>query len=167
MSVMYGDDAPLKGRLLACCRALLVVAAAFSAAACGGGDEAAKHNDEGVRLSAEGRFDEAIREFDAAIELEPHLAPAYANRGVTHFELGNFEQGLADLDRAIAIDPHNASYHVRLGIAYADLGNNPEQARRELETAHSLASDPFKREIEQLMRERGFTPRNPVGHLWS
>lgn len=123
----------------------------------GAGDEAARHNDEGARLLAEGRFEEAITEFDAAIELDPDIALACTNRGVAHFQLGNFEQALADLDRAIDLDQRNPLWHARLGIVYAELGD-PEQARRELETAHSLASDPLKRTIEQIMRELGFNP---------
>ena len=42
----------------------------------------------------------AIVDYDRALELDPNLAEAYYNRGLTHIFLGNNQQGVEDLSKA-------------------------------------------------------------------
>jgi tetratricopeptide (TPR) repeat protein len=42
----------------------------------------------------------AIVDYDRALELDPNLAEAYYNRGLTHIFLGNNRQGVQDLSKA-------------------------------------------------------------------
>jgi len=57
------------------------------------------------------RFDEAIAELDRALEFDPAMASAYANRGVFKSILKRYEEALADCDRALELEPEQ---HVAL-----------------------------------------------------
>jgi tetratricopeptide (TPR) repeat protein len=54
----------------------------------------------GKRLYKAGRYEEAIKEFDAAIESKTDEALAYYNRAIAHSRLGNRPQAEADLREA-------------------------------------------------------------------
>ncbi len=82
----------------------------------------AKYND--------GRYDEAVGDFDKAIELHPKTTDAYYNRGLAKFRIGEiqfaqgnvekaqalYEDGIKDSTQAIKLNPGNANaYHNRAG----------------------------------------------------
>ncbi|MBD2015204.1 CHAT domain-containing protein [Microcoleus sp. FACHB-53] len=52
------------------------------------------------------RYDEALADFDRAIELDPNYAFAFASRGETYRLLGQYDKALADFDRAIDLDSY-------------------------------------------------------------
>ena len=76
----------------------------------------------GLELGDEGRWKEAITEFDAALSLNPDHGSAHAQRGFAYAELG-------EVDRAIA-DIHHAAAQTRDPKIAADL-ENAIQALRE------------------------------------
>ena len=43
-----------------------------------------------------GKYNEAIKDYDKGIELDPQDAMAYRNRGSLYFELGNHDQAIKD-----------------------------------------------------------------------
>ena len=57
-------------------------------------------NNRGRCLFDLARYDEAVTEYDLAIELEPGFAAAYYNRGRAHMALGNTLEAEADMDAA-------------------------------------------------------------------
>ncbi len=133
------------------------------AAACGGGmSEAEQHNERGMELAGEWRWEESIAEFDRAIELEPSLALAYTNRGDAYVRLkcplltecDQAEQALSDLEKAIELDPNlDLAYANRAGL-YRDRGD-VEQAIADYEKAISVSTDPsfqarMRRHAEEL-----------------
>ncbi|HEX7008195.1 MAG TPA: tetratricopeptide repeat protein, partial [Alphaproteobacteria bacterium] len=59
----------------------------------------------GVTYQNEGRYDEALADYDRAIGLMPTLAEAYVNRASIYVIKGQYERGLADYDRALALKP--------------------------------------------------------------
>lgn len=63
------------------------------------------HYFRGNALEELGRFQEAIEEFDRAIELVPAGVDAMVNRGLTYRRMGEPERARQDYDRAIEIDP--------------------------------------------------------------
>jgi tetratricopeptide (TPR) repeat protein len=56
--------------------------------------------DRGKRYYASGRYPEALKEFDTAIELKANYALAYYNRAIVHSKLGNRKEAEADLREA-------------------------------------------------------------------
>jgi Tfp pilus assembly protein PilF len=84
--------------------------AKFEAALAKKPDMADAHNNLGYSLRKQGpeNYEEALRHYDRAIELNPKLAEAYMYRGVLHMLMGNEDKALEDhrtltrLDRKLA-----------------------------------------------------------------
>ncbi len=85
-------------------------------------DSAVARSKLGVALAQQGRLDEAIAEFSAALSLHPAYAPAYSNLGNAYREKGMRTEALAAYERAVAIDPDYWIAHQNLGILYKQMG---------------------------------------------
>ncbi len=59
----------------------------------------------GARSLAKGRYDQALADFDRAIELSPADARCFLGRGETYRKMERCDDALADFDRAIELDP--------------------------------------------------------------
>ena len=55
------------------------------------------------------KFDDAIKNYTDAIELDPNYSNAYNNRGALYFNTGEHEKGIADFKKAVELDPNNES----------------------------------------------------------
>ena len=66
-----------------------------------------------------GRMDRALKDFDAAIELEERYGLACYARGITRLNLGDF-------DAVLGLDPDNASALHGRGVALGGLGRYDE-----------------------------------------
>lgn len=80
-------------------------------------DEAAELYQRATILEAEGRWEEAIRQYTAAIERRPDQAALYDRRGGAYFKLGEIEKSIGDFDRAIELEPDREENHWRRGIS--------------------------------------------------
>lgn len=78
-----------------------------------------KQYDLGIQYLTEGKYEEAIVAFNAAIEIEPNQVLAYVGRGSAYISSGGTEENLAaaqaDYERVIALDEANADGY--LGLA--------------------------------------------------
>ena len=72
------------------------------------------------------RFDEAIKDLDLAIRLDPSCATAYQNRGAAYNGLGQYERAIRDLSEAIRLDPENAGAYTNRGLAHFAIGEYDE-----------------------------------------
>ena len=60
------------------------------------------------------QYDEAIKDYDKAIELNSEVAVIYNNRGNAKNELDQYIEAIKDFDRAIELDPkHDLAYYNR------------------------------------------------------
>ena len=59
-------------------------------------DEASKHTSDGAKLVEEEKYEDAIKEFDQAIEIYPDYAEAFNRRGVAYLYLGQNERAIQD-----------------------------------------------------------------------
>ncbi len=73
-----------------------------------------------------GRNQEAIADYDRAIQLNPNDAAAYFNRAYAKYALGKKEEAIADYDRAIWLDSNNAIAYNNRGLAKYALGKKEE-----------------------------------------
>ncbi len=99
--------------------------------------QAYAYNNRGTAKYALGNEQEAIKDYDRAISLNPKYADAYNNRGKAKFEMGNKPEAIADLDRAISLNPKSAEAYFNRGNAKSDLGNQLE-AIKDYDRAISL-----------------------------
>ena len=66
---------------------------------------------EGLRLSyREGKYAEAIKQFDQAIEIDPSLAYVWHDRGVCYRELGQDAEALKNFDQAVKLAPDDEEF---------------------------------------------------------
>jgi lipoprotein NlpI len=77
----------------------------------------------GVSHLQQGEYDQAIRDFDRAIALQPGLVVAWRNRGLAHKAKGDFDRALADYEQAIVFAPSDARLYTERGVAYAGMGD--------------------------------------------
>ena len=96
--------------------------------------------EEGNGIEDEGRFEEALQRYEAAIRLAPHLARAHLNRGNALQATGNIEGALEAFAAAISKDPGFAAAHYNMGHAYARSARHGD-ARAAFEIAISLKPD--------------------------
>jgi tetratricopeptide (TPR) repeat protein len=63
-------------------------------------DTPGQHLSNGNLFLHQKKYDDALREFERAIELDPRLTDAHVGVGLANGRKGNFENGLQALDRA-------------------------------------------------------------------
>ncbi|MDY6865512.1 MAG: tetratricopeptide repeat protein [Halobacteriota archaeon] len=68
-----------------------------------------------------GNFDEAIKNYNKAIFIEPDMVMAYINRGTAYYSKGMYDEAIEDYNRALDLDPENASTYNNRGSVYFDL----------------------------------------------
>ena len=70
-----------------------------------------------------GKFEDAIQNYDKAIELDSNVNSAcYYNRGTAYFSLGKFEDAIQDYNKAIDLNPNDDLSYSNRGNAYFSLG---------------------------------------------
>ena len=87
---------------------------------------AAAYNNLGLVYEQKGNYEEAIKNFDRAIDLNPNDASAYGNRGTAYGQKGDYEEAIADYTQAIGLNPNDATAHYNRGITYGQKGDYEE-----------------------------------------
>lgn len=106
--------------------------------------EAAELGLKGVSLNNLGRFEEAIRCFDKAFELDPQNTDALVNKGISLGQLGRSQEALRLYDRLLEGDPSTE-------IAWSNKGNTLHGLGRFEEAIHC-----FDKAIELNPRNASF-----------
>lgn len=68
------------------------------------------------------QYEQAIKDYDKVIELNPNDANAYLNRGNAYGNLGQYDQAIKNYDKAIELNPNDANAYVGRSNAYYHLG---------------------------------------------
>ncbi len=67
-------------------------------------------------------YDQAIKDFDKAIELNPSVSNSYDGRGITYYYLGQYERALDDYNKSVQLDPSQSGVYNNRGLNYIALG---------------------------------------------
>ena len=78
----------------------------------------------GLTSYKKGKYEEAIKHYDRAIDLNPQSANAYNNRGNAKRALGRHRDAIADYDQAIDLNPQPANAYNNRGNAKCALGRH-------------------------------------------
>ena len=100
------------------------------------------------------KYQEAIENFNKAIELDPNSVAFYFARGDVYEILKKYEEAINDYDEAIELDPDNSYCYCNRGIAYEKMGEYQE-AINDYNKAIELDSN-CKIAIENLKKLKNF-----------
>jgi tetratricopeptide (TPR) repeat protein/2-polyprenyl-3-methyl-5-hydroxy-6-metoxy-1,4-benzoquinol methylase len=78
--------------------------------------------DEGNALEEQGRIDEAMARYEAALQLDPRCARAHLNRGNVLLATGSVDEARRAYESSVACDSHYAAAHFNLGNLSYRLG---------------------------------------------
>ena len=91
------------------------------------------------------RYEEALKDFDRAIEINSDSAENIADRGLTYQIMKRYENALKDFDRAIQLDPKEDSYFYLRALTYRAY-NEFDKSQKDLDNAIKLIQD--KKDVE-------------------
>jgi len=83
----------------------------------GKSDPAIDHFNQGAAFDAQGRLDDAIREYREAVRVNPGLAQAHGNLGVDLSEKGDINGAIREYQTAVRLKPDFAQAHNNLAVA--------------------------------------------------
>jgi protein O-GlcNAc transferase len=106
--------------------AIIVLVLLRVATAQAASNEAIKRNNFGGELVKQGRLNEAITEFQSAIQADPRYSAPQLNLAYTYDRLGRADEAMAAYKQAIVLDPKNATAHNNLGVLYSKRGLTAE-----------------------------------------
>ena len=100
------------------------------------------HTFLGWTYSFMGRYDEAIRECERAIEIDPAFGNPYNDLGAYLIELGRLDEAIPWLEKAIASSRYCCYFYAHTNLARVYLHKRmPEKARRSLRAALRVNPD--------------------------
>lgn len=109
----------------------------FSPVAGSGADSSLTLINQGIELSNNGKFDEALAKFNEAQRLQPNNPAVYVYRGRVKYAKNLNREAISDLNQALQIEPTFAeAYNVRAQVYYTL--EDFDQALADLEKARSL-----------------------------
>jgi Flp pilus assembly protein TadD len=77
------------------------------------------YNTRGIAYGEKGQYDQAISDFNRAIELNPNDNKAYNNRGIAYRLKGQYDQAISNFNKAIEINPKDAEAYNNLAWLFA------------------------------------------------
>jgi tetratricopeptide (TPR) repeat protein len=86
-------------------------------------DRAIAYDSRGVAYWRKGDYDQAIVNYNKAIEIDPQFARAYMRRGAAYAGKGDYDPSFADSSKAIEIDPKNFKAYSNRSLVQARRGN--------------------------------------------
>lgn len=93
----------------------------------------------------DGRYDEALAEFNSALDKKPDHLQAHHGVAVTYLQMGDPGKALAEFNETIGIDPSFAVAYADRGVAYDRMGLHEEALqdyRKALELDPELVKGP-------------------------
>ncbi len=99
-------------------------------------------------------YQQAIADFERALELDPNYAWAYGSRGWAYYWFKDYQRAFADFNRSLELDPNDAFAYYRRGWAY-DALKNYQQAIADFN--HAVELDP---NFTYAYRGRGWVYHN-------
>lgn len=100
-------------------------------------NEAKKCVNRGVAFVQKKQFDEAVREFTKAINLEPNYRLAYYNRGWVFYTKSEYERAIKDFNAALTLNPNDSNSYYNRGLCYYSI-REIDQAKQDFQMACDL-----------------------------
>lgn len=81
---------------------------------------------QGIKLYEQGRLDEALKQFELALQKQPDYLEAYVSIAVILMDKGHWEEAIPKLEKALQLDPDCWFAHANLGIIREKQGRKEE-----------------------------------------
>ena len=88
------------------------------------------HYNKGIEFYKQGKYDQAGKEFEQAIELKPNDVYALYGLGNTYYCKAKYDDAVKIYTKAININPDYAKVHYSLSLAYSKLGMTREAEKQ-------------------------------------
>ena len=140
----------------------------------------ASHANLGLVYADQGRLDEAIREVQAALQINPNDVLLLCNLGVFYRQQGRIDEAIHEFQAVLRINPDYAEAHLELGMLYqqqdrideairefqAALGINPDyaEAHRSLGVAYGRQGSSRRGDPRVHWRRCGVNPDHAEAH---
>jgi tetratricopeptide (TPR) repeat protein len=86
-------------------------------------DSPSDHAQQGTLFLSQGRWEEAIRALNTALQLDPNQAEIHANLGMAHYFKGDSASAIPEFQTAIRLDKERIDAAHGLGLALYDRGD--------------------------------------------
>jgi tetratricopeptide (TPR) repeat protein len=122
------------------------------------GSNIVAHQSLGLALLAQGRVDEAVRQYRIATHINPRYAAAHNDLGNALLRQGSLAEAVAQYREAARLDPGDAAVHANLALALL------RQADQKGEVDQARAAD-LKQAVAQAREALRLDPRLARAHL--
>ena len=113
-----------------------------------------RHNNLGVALMEQLKFDEARKQFEAILSIRADFVPALVNLGIAYFNAQQFEQSAKYLLEALRSDPTQIQARFMLGLIYRNQDHTQKSIDEFLEVAQQDPEDASTQYYLGLLRSR-------------
>ncbi|MBW4618240.1 MAG: tetratricopeptide repeat protein [Cyanosarcina radialis HA8281-LM2] len=110
-------------------------------------DSASELQKKGDRLIELKRYDEALTEFQKALEIDIKSLPAWNGKGKALYNLSRYQDSIEAFDKAMAIDPRSFDAWYGKGLAWYQLGATRSSSNNDSE-ANLEANKAFEKAVE-------------------
>src|SRR5213082_1634473 len=86
------------------------------------------HFDYGSALQKEGKLEEAIQQYQTAIQFNPNYAEAHMNLGAVLSGQAKFDAAVPHMETALRLQPNNGDFHLMYANLLQRIGRNDEAA---------------------------------------
>jgi tetratricopeptide (TPR) repeat protein len=86
-------------------------------------EDALAYLNRGRDYGREGKYDEAIAEFNKALSINGELGDAFIYRGAAYGSKGDYDRAITDCTAALRINPNNADAYYNRGVVYGMKGD--------------------------------------------
>jgi tetratricopeptide (TPR) repeat protein len=100
----------------------------------------------------------ALRDFEAALQLDPKLGEAHCGRGLAFVQLGQWSKGVADANRALTLGPSSPRLNYNAARIFAQAAGQVETAQRRSYQDRSVQL------LRQTLQQQSLTARTAFWH---
>ena len=115
------------------------------------------HMNLGDALARQGKPEQALEQYRAALLADPRSARIQAGIGATLGDLGRFDEAVRELEKAVVMDPAYATAHINLASLLAHLGDT-DRARRHYQLAFDNGDARLRAAAQAAMRQLQDSP---------
>jgi tetratricopeptide (TPR) repeat protein len=118
---------------------------------------------QGTDSFKKGKYQEAIKSYNAAIKVKPKYVEAYIGRGAVYSRLIDDNQAIKDYTMAIGLDPKNPNAYVKRGDSYRNIYKYQE-AMHDYQIVESMG---YKDVQDRLQNLKDYLKKNGIGWVES